>query len=43
MYCYVKRKNKRGRDKGNKIRINVWLKHDKGETGVEREESGSGG
>ena len=32
--------NRKVRDKGNKIRMNVWLKHDEGETGVEQKESG---
>jgi len=41
--CIVttKGKNKRAKDKGNEIRMNVWLKRDKGETEVEQKESGS--
>jgi len=41
MYHYDERENKRARDKGNEIRMNVWLKHDENETGVEQKESGS--
>jgi len=39
MYCYDKGKNKRAGDKGNEIRMNVWLKCDGNETGVEQKEN----
>jgi len=40
MYHYDKKKNKRARDKGNEIGMNMWLECDQGEIGVRQEESG---
>jgi len=37
----TKEKTKRADDKGNEIRMNVWLKRDDSETGVEQKASGS--
>jgi len=41
MYCDSRGINKGGGDKRNEIRMNVWLKCDESETGIEQKESGS--